>query len=216
MPGHIAVNPVTNQIYVSTLNEIGNGPIVNVAVIDGSTNSITATVSIPQLISTLAVCGLGEKCGLRITYENSPGNATMAAINGATNTVTATLRVGYNDNTFALKRNDEYHPYVPDAHGNQMYVIDGATLAITTAIPWPNTLTTTGLAINPVTNTIYVTGYLSSSLVVQAMNGATNTICQHPQIHPSPSYEGLMVNSVTNQVWQVSSPRELSTAQPTP
>ena len=203
---HIAVNPVTNQIYVSTLNEIGNGAIVNVTVIDGSTNAITATVSIPQLISTLAVDSVRNV--IYAMYENSPGNATMAAIDGATNTVTATLQVGYNDNTFALNETTNTI-YVPDAHGNQMYVIDGATLAITTAIPWPNTLTTTGLAINPVTNTIYVTGYLSSSLVVQAMNGATNTITASITDPSSPSYEGLMVNSVTNQVWQVSSPAEV-------
>ena len=206
----IAVNPVTNQIYVSTLSgPVGNGVTGNVVAIDGSTNSIKATVSVPALIAQMGVDTVRNL--IYVIYSTGSGNfnpSTVAAIDGTTNTVTATVVVGINDGHFALNETTNTI-YVPDTHFNVMYVIDGATETLTATLPWPNALTTAGLAINPVTNTIYVTGNSNNSIVVQAMDGATNTITASITDPSSPSYEGLLVNGVTNKVWQVSSPAEV-------
>ena len=198
----VVVNPATDQIYISALNEIGNGAVVDVLVIDGSTNAITTTISIPQIIGSLAVDTTRNV--IYAMYENAPGNATVAAIDGSTNAVTATVQVGYNDNSFALNETTNTI-YVPDPHGNQLYGIDGATLAITTTIPWPDTLLSNGLAVNPVTNTIYVTSN-NGSYVVQAVNGVTNTITASISDPYYPAFQGLMANSVTNKIWQISNP----------
>ena len=206
----IAVNSVTNQIYVSTLSgPVGNGVTGNVVSIDGSTNSIIATVSMPALISQMGVDTVRNL--LYVIYSTGSGNfnpSTVAAIDGATNTVTATVLVGINDGHFALNEKTNTI-YVPDTHFNVMYVVDGATETLAATLSWPNTLTSTGLVVNPVTNTIYVTGNSNNSIVVQAMDGATNTITASITDPSSPSYEGLLVNSVTNKVWQVSSPVEV-------
>ena len=62
-----------------------------------------------------------------------------------------------------------------------------------------------GLAINPVTNTIYVTSN-NGSYVVQAVNGVTNTITASISDPYYPAFQGLMANSVTNKIWQISNP----------
>ena len=104
---HIVVNPATNQVYVSALNEIGNGAVVDVLVIDGSTNAITTTISIPQIIGSMAVDTTRNV--IYAMYENGSGKrATVAAINGSTHAVTGTVQVGYNDNSFALNETTEY------------------------------------------------------------------------------------------------------------
>jgi len=208
---HIAVNSVTNKIYVSTLSAIGNGATVNVRVIDGATNTITASVSLPLLVGTLAVDSVSDV--IYAIYSNPPGNGTLAAIDGATNTVTGTIQVGYNDNTFALNGTTNTI-YVPDAHGNQIYVINGATLAITTTVPGttaPVAVNASGLAVNPVTNLIYVTVYNNNTAAgaVQVMDGSTNTLTSNISIPPTSGPFGLgqlLANSTTNKIWMVASP----------
>lgn len=208
---HIAVNPVTNKIYVSTLSAIGNGATVNVRVIDGATNTITASVSLPLLVGTLAVDSVSDV--IYAIYSNPPGNGTLAAIDGATNTVTGTIQVGYNDNTFALNGTTN-SIYVPDAHGNQIYVIDGATLTITTTVPGttaPVAVNASGLAVNPVTNLIYVTVYNNNTAAgaVQVMDGSTNTLTTNISVPPTSGPFGLgqlLANSVTNKIWMAASP----------
>ncbi len=209
LPGgatYIAVNPVTNKIYVSILNgPVGNGVTGSVVVIDGSTNSITATVSMPALIAHIGVDTMRNL--IYVIYSTGSGNfnpSSLAAIDGATNTVAATVVLGINEVFFALNETTNTI-YVPDPHFNHLYVVDGATFAVTSNIAWPDTLYGFGLAINPVTNTIYVPGSNSSGPVVDVMNGTTNNITASITV-PFLSTGGLLVNSVTNKIWEVSTP----------
>lgn len=203
---HVAVNPVTNQIYVSTLSGIGNGVAANVRVIDGATNTITATISIPAIISSLVVDTTRNL--VYAMHVDEPGTASIAVIDGATNTVTATITVGYNDTTLALDETTNTL-YVPDAHGAQIYVIDGATDTVTTTVPIPNALQPYYLTVNPATNTIYATAYNTNNGAgsVQVMDGSTNTLTTNFSV---PSALGqLLANSVTNKIWQAASPVEI-------
>jgi DNA-binding beta-propeller fold protein YncE len=191
--GDIAVNPVTNQIFVSDLN--------NVAVIDGSTNAITANISVPQGISSLAVDTTRNV--VWVMYGPGSGNSTLAAIDGATNAVTATVVVGYGDTAFALNTTTNTI-YVPDAHGTQLYVIAGATVTITATVKWPNALSSSGLAIDPVTDTIYVPASNMNSGLVDVMDGSTNTITTSISVPTPQAPIELLVNSVTNEIWVIS------------
>jgi len=202
---YIAVNPVTNKVYVVTVNQIGNGATGNVAVIDGSTNSITATLPMPALVAHMAVDTVRNVT--YVIYSVGSGNfnsSTLAAIDGATNTIT-TIGVGINDTFFALNQTTNTL-YVPDLHFNQLYVVSGATDTVTATIAWPDNLYGFGLAINPVTNTIYVPATNSSGPLVDVMNGSTNTITAGIPVSTFLSSPGLLVNSVTNKIWDISSP----------
>ena len=194
----IAVNSVTNQIYVADGD--------NLTVIDGSSNAITTNVSVPDGITCLAVDTV--KNVIWALYGVSGSDSTLAQINGASNTVTATVQVGESDTSFALNTTTN-KLYVPDAHGNQLYVIDGAAVAVTDTIAWPNTINGGAPAINPVTNTIYVNscgGNVFIACVVydlSVLNGVTNAVTASVGI-PSPG--PLLVDSVTNQIVVESSP----------
>lgn len=188
----IAVNPVTNQVYVGEQDEV--------AVIDGATNAITANISVAQAVSSLAVDTGGNV--IWALYGASGSDSTLAQIDGATNTIAKTVQVGSNDNAFALNTATNTI-YVSDAAGQQMYVIDGATVAITRTIAWPNTMSGAGLAINPVTNTIYepsCSGDVYQPCIVfdvAVLDGTTNTITASVQV---PSLGYVLVDSVTNSI----------------
>lgn len=189
----IAVNPVTNQIYVSDAD--------NLSVIDGATNTIKANVSVPQGISSLAVDSAANV--VYVLYGTTGSNSTLAAISGATNTVTTTVQVGTNDTSFAVNTTTNTI-YVPDVHGIQMYVIDGATVTITATVKWPDALSSFGLAINPVTNKVYVPASNANGGLVDVLDGSTNTISANISVPTPQTPIGLLVNSVTNEIWVLS------------
>jgi len=203
LANRIAVNPGTNQIYVETESEIGNGAAIGVAVINGATNTITANIPL-QGGGNFAVDTVRNV--IYVMYNPGLADDTLIAISGTTNAVTGTVPVGYQDAGFSLNETTNTI-YVPDAHGSQIYVIDGATLSITATVPWPNSLYDYGLAVNPVTNTVYAYNSNSNGTFLSAMDGSTNTITGN---FSDPSYlsgyGSLLVNSVTNKIWQPGSP----------
>ncbi len=194
----IAVNSTTNNVYVADGDDL--------TVVDGASNTITTNVSVPQAISSLAVDSTRNV--IWALYGASGSNSTLAQINGTTNTATATVQVGVSDTSLALNATTN-KLYVPDAKGNQLYVVDGATIAVTDTIAWPNTINGGTPAVNPATNTIYLNscgGNVFIGCVVydlSVLNGATNTVTTSVGI-PSPG--SLLVDSVANQVLVESTP----------
>jgi YVTN family beta-propeller protein len=85
VPLAVAVDPVTNAIYVS--NEGSN----NVTVINGATNNVTAAVSAGTQPYAVAINSVTNTI-----YVANYNSATVTVIDGATNTVTATVAVGTN------------------------------------------------------------------------------------------------------------------------
>jgi Bacterial Ig-like domain (group 3)/Abnormal spindle-like microcephaly-assoc'd, ASPM-SPD-2-Hydin len=186
----IAVNPVTNQIYVSGLDFVW--------VIDGSTNSIAASIAIPQQGGALAVDTTRNVTW--VIYGTSGSNSSLAEIDGATNAITGTVQVGQSDNSFAFNATTN-NLYVPDAHGNQMYVIDGATDAITTTVKWTDTLAGSGVAVNAVTNTIYASASNNSGGLVDVLDGTSNAITASISLSDPAAPGQLLVNGGTNTIW---------------
>jgi YVTN family beta-propeller protein len=127
----VAVNPLTNTIYVT------NGHSNTVSVIDGQTNAVTATIAVPG------------------PY---PADPEGVAVDPTTDTI-----------------------YVANQYSDTVSVIDGQTNAVTANIsvghcsaPGYCTSYPLGVAVDPTTDTVYVTDHLSNK--VQAINGLTNTV----------------------------------------
>ncbi len=162
-PESIAVNPVTNSVYVA--NHSGS-----VTVIDGASNSITRTIA-------------------------NPGAANLAGGAMAVNSTTNKIYV-----TFGLSNQIVTPNPVPP--GN-VAVIDGVS-NVATLIQDPNAVAPVAVAVNPVTNKIYVANRGNSSLsnngnitVIDGTTNATTTIADPGAIGPT----AVAVNTATNKIY---------------
>ena len=161
-PDDIAVDPMTDTIYVATIT--GSGPDL-VSVFNGATCNATDASACDQTPSTVAVGSSGD----------APNNSSLnLAVNQATNTI-------YAANVFNFGG-------PPPFLGNSVYVINGATCdaanttgcgqtpATVTLAPNPpigsNPL---GIAVDQATNTIYTANIADGEYpgTVSVINGAT-------------------------------------------
>ena len=163
-PIAVAVNPATTMIYVANYGSN------NVSVIAGATNTIVAAVTDPSAQGPTAV---GANPVTNTIYVanygvNSDFSSAVTVINGADNSVTS-LSDAYASEPYAVAVNPVTNKiYVPDynsaqvsegVYENFVEVIDGATNTITDVfIPTPNA-DPVAVAVNPVTNMIYVADY---------------------------------------------------------
>jgi YVTN family beta-propeller protein len=212
------VNSVTNQIYVP--NNCGNDVSCRtksgtLTVIDGVSNTVTATVtvgsgpvqavvnSITNKIYVPNPCGNDPSCGFPYT------TGTVTVIDGATNNPTS-VNVGIYPHALAVNSvtNEIYVANHcgddPGCGGATMTVIDGATLgtidvAIGGHYPY-------AVAVNSVTNKIYVPSDCYSDPSCQgAPNGTVSVIdgatLAYTSVAAGVYPEGLAVNSVTNRIY---------------
>ncbi len=159
-PNAVAVNPVTNKIYVA------NGSSNNVTVIDGATNALTtlAAGTGPRAVAINPVTN-------KIYVVNQSSN-NVTVIDGATNALT-TLAAGTQPNAVAVNPVTN-KIYVSNSGGANVTVIDGATNALTAlaagTVPF-------AVAINPVANKIYVANQSSNNVTV--IDAAPTTSTNH-------------------------------------
>lgn len=205
-PSAVAVNEMTNQIYVA------NAPSNSVTVIDGATNALT-TVTDPNAAGPvlLAVNATTNKI-----YVVNWGSLNVTVIDGASNsttTVAGPIQSRGFDNAAALAgmainavTNQIYvatshsHLILDGEHagqdvcddGSNVTVIDGASSAVTNVSvgPCPQ-----GIAVNPVTNTVFVA--LGGSVAV--IDGATNAVTT-----VAVGGASFAVNSATNKIYVTS------------
>ncbi|MGZ4520350.1 MAG: YncE family protein, partial [Mycobacteriaceae bacterium] len=148
-PTAVAVNPVTDKIYVA------NKGSKNVTVIDGATNT-TTTVTAGFTPYAVAVNPVTDKI-----YVANYGIGTVTVIDGATNT-TSTVTTGFTPSGVAANPVTD-KIYVTNNGSDTVTVIDGATNTTTTVTagttPW-------AVAVNPVTNEVYVTNLDSNTVMV--------------------------------------------------
>src|SRR5258708_6566762 len=178
LPEDVAVNPLTNTIYVA--NREDN----TVSAIDGMTNTVTATIQVGVWPSLIAVNPVTNT----IYVANDYGE-TVSVIAGATNVVIRTIpNVPRDQSLYALTVN----PATNLLYGlglDSISVIDGKTNTIATTIgirkfdqlaPTPITL---GLAVDPTSNTIYVadTTYGGTYAHISVIDGRTNALTSYVQ-----------------------------------
>lgn len=161
-PGPIVVNPVTNKIYVGFLATIrGNSTVV---VIDGATNQVTK-VAVPASPYALAVNTVTNKVYVADYYGGK-----VTAIDGFTNQ-TVTVQVGLNPVSVAVNPETNM-TYLGNWNSAEATIIDGATNA-TTKVPISGKSEGHSIAVNTVTNKIYIGSYAQSKRV-SVVDGLTN------------------------------------------
>jgi len=214
-PSAIAVNPVTNKIYVANCIPPsggigGRGTPGTVTVIDGETNTTTTVpagicpiaVAVNPVTNKIYIANFGHRS---ITCGSCFDFGSVTVIDGATNAgVTITdpnakfpQAVAVNSATNKI--------YVANNFSDNVTVLDGATNA-TTTLTDPNAHFPFAVAVNSTTNKIYVAN--QGGLVVLGTNpgnvtvvdGATNaitTVADPNAFAP----DSLAVNSVTNKIY---------------
>jgi YVTN family beta-propeller protein len=214
----LAVNPTTNKVYVANgfcALLAGCSNPGNVTVIDGTTNS-TTTISDPNAIfpNSVAVNTVTNK--IYVANEGdypAPNHGNVTVIDGTTNSVTtltdsnALAPVGVAVNQTANKI------YVADANDSALTgnggvtVIDGATNSLSFVSAGPNSHILHAVALDSVTNTIYVTSEgcfqddpCRNPGSITVINGATNAVTTviNPSAH---NPEGVAVNEVNNKIY---------------
>ena len=156
----VAVNPVTNKVYISNT---GSG---TVTVLDGITGD-TSTVNVGGVPDAIAVNPVTNKI-----YVTNANNLGVAVIDGASNAFTI-LAIPAGDVSRAIAVNpvtNKIYVVNTNSNGNVM-VIDGATNN-TVIVTDPNANNPYAVAINSLTNKIYVANRSSNNLTV--LDGASN------------------------------------------
>ena len=182
-PYGVAVNPSTNTVYVA--NDVDS----SVSVINGSTNTVTATVSVGNSPIAVAV-----NPSTNTVYVANANSNSVSVINASTNTVTAAVSVGSYPNSVAVNPSTNT-VYVANAGDNSVSVINGTTNTVSSTVsvggnPY-------GVAVNPSTNTVYVANYFDKS--VSVINGMTNTVSSTVSVGSYPI--AVAVNPSTNTVY---------------
>jgi len=178
-PAAMAVNAVTNKIYVA--NQLDG----TVSVIDGATNATTTLVT-GSTPFALAVNPVTNKI-----YVANFGSNNVTVIDGATHSTT-TVATGTGPRAVAVNPATN-KIYVANLDSNNVTVIDGATNGTITvgagSAPF-------ALAVNPVTNKIYVANDFSGN--VTAIDGATNSTTT---VGAGTGPNAVAVNPVTNKIY---------------
>jgi YVTN family beta-propeller protein len=180
-PYAVAVNPVTNMVYVANYDS------GDVTVIDGATNAAT---TVPVGTNP---CAVGANWATNKIYVANFNSQGVTVIDGASN-ATTTVAMGSNPQAIAVNPVTNL-VYVTNTGYSTVTVINGATNA--TAVV-PVGAGPTGIAVNTVTNMIYVASPGGASGTVTAIDGATNVTTTVPAgSYPS----AIAVNPVTNQIY---------------
>jgi DNA-binding beta-propeller fold protein YncE len=181
-PGAVAVNQVTNKIYVACRND----STFSVMVIGGATND-TTRVSMDRYADALAVNPVTNK-----VYAAHYDTTNVTVIDGATN-ATTTVAVGWSAIYMAVNSVTNKIYVVRSGYRN-VVVIDGATND-TISVP---AIKPGILAVNPVTNKVYVPNG-SSEYELTVIDGATNDTTL---VYTGRENAGAVtVNPVTNKIY---------------
>ncbi|TAN19863.1 MAG: YncE family protein [Actinomycetota bacterium] len=158
-PFGVAYDSANNDIYVA--NEYSS----DVSVIDGSTNTVIATVPVggPRAVAY-------DSANHDIYVTNEIFN-NISVIDGSTNTVIATVPVG--DNPYAVTYDSANNDiYVANEYSSDVSIIDGSTNTVIATVPvgrYPD-----GVAYDSANNDIYVTNKIFNDILI--ISGSTNTV----------------------------------------
>ncbi|MGA3210861.1 MAG: beta-propeller fold lactonase family protein [Terriglobales bacterium] len=192
-PVALAVDPLTNSIYVSNCGPGGGldyceagSAAGSIAVIDGATNTVRATVSDAGDPHAVAVNPVTHKI-----YVGNFGSNNVTVIDGATNAA-APLAAGTNPNAVAANPATNT-VYVANGESNDVTVISAS--GSTTTLPAGTN--PVAVAVNPVTDTVYVANQGSNN--VTEIDGATNTVTGTVTAGTAPV--AVTVNPLTGMVY---------------
>jgi YVTN family beta-propeller protein len=139
-------------------------------VIDGSTNRVVATITGMTFPYGIAIDSATNK----VYVSNLKGNA-VSVIDGATNQVIATIAVGADPAGVRINSTANLL-YVANNLGGTISVIDTTSNTVTNTFPLPNAAAPIVVALDPITNRLFVTDAVFQSVyVLDASSGALLT-----------------------------------------
>ena len=189
-PRLIAINPITNMIYVGNH---GNGAGTTLAVINGSLTASFRTYlwgMDPTVLQwTPSPTGF--------TPANDTSN-TVSVVNGSTNTVIATVPVGLLPRNIAVNIVTNLI-YVSNSGSNTVSVIDGVTNELIRTIPVGDT--PRGLSVNPLSNQVYLANLGGNSFSV--IDGAADNVLSTIAVGQGPGSTAF--DSTVNRAYVVNS-----------
>ena len=186
-PGAIAVNPVTNKIYVA------NRGSANVSEFDGATNTYIATIAVGTSPESIAINSVTNTI---YVANHSSNNVTV--INGMTNAPATVTDTNANAPETVAVNPVTNTAYVGNFGSGNITVIVGSTH--TTTISDPNGITgIASVAVNPVTNQVFTANYSGN---VSVFSGTTWVVTI-----ATPSLENsIAIDTVSNTVYAASQP----------
>lgn len=179
----VGVNPATNTIYVSD----GAG---HLNVVSGSTDSVTATIPVPDHMQAVLVNEVTNRIYLMCNFFF--GNI-LTVVDGATNTEITTVNSATVPSGFDVDRGTD-KIYVSSFSGGPIAVIDGATNAVSTIDNGGRAVSR--IVVNPVTHKVYAANFQANS--VSVIDGDTNALALVP-VGATPVSIG--VDPVTNRIY---------------
>jgi DNA-binding beta-propeller fold protein YncE len=165
----VAVNPITNTVYVVAPN---NGAVTdNLGVINGSTDTLSKTVSVPSGSLFVAVDYLANRVYVAGCNESlNPSPCTVTVINGKNNATLSTIPVtttpGFGLTGIVVNPLDG-RVYVANGSDGVVNVINGYTAKIIGSINMQGNQPV-AIAINPILNRLYVPFGTDLTAVVDA------------------------------------------------
>jgi YVTN family beta-propeller protein len=171
-PSGVAVNPNTDRIYASLNTSTGFA----VAVIDGSSNTVIDTITVPQAFVITTNIANGRVYTAGCNFAQNPFTCGVTVIDGATDTVITNIplkaiteNIGIQGIAVNPKTN---RIYVSDDNNLKVQVIDGYTNTVIAHIPMDQQQFL-GLAVDTSTNQIVAA--IDGDLLA-VINGSTNAI----------------------------------------
>jgi large repetitive protein len=192
-PRSIAVDPDTGMVYVDNSHDD------SVSVINGATNSVTATITGLTSRATDSINGVAVDPVTDMVYVGiyeGGGISGVAAINGLTNTVTGTITGsgGYPESVAVDPATNTVYEACGSFLPYTLLVINAATNSLSSTIPQPDT--PEAIAVDPATDMFYVANYGET---VTTYSGATDAVSGTVNVGGL-SY-GLAVNPDTDTVY---------------
>ncbi len=183
---YVAVDPVTNRIYTADSDN-------TVRVIDGGSNSVTATIAFSDVLEELAVDATRNL--IYVAVAGVP--PTIGVIDGTTNAVVNTFTLSTARTLAGLAVDPQLNQiYATDNQKLEMFIVNGATGSVTVTIGLPG-------AMNP----MYAVLGAGHQVVVSDsatgriffINGVTRTLSGSVELPYGPW--GMASNPVTKEVY---------------
>ena len=202
IPEKIAVNPTTNNVYVTGKYSD------NVYVINALTDSLTNSIKIGEVGRTIPVIAVNQDTNF--IYVANAENNTVSVIDGYTNTVFKTISVGNHPIDIAVNPNRNVI-YVANAENATVSVISGSTNTVFKTISVDNNSTflgnyPTGIAVNPKTNLVYISYVINDNIDV--IDELTFNVIKKFEGFHNPS--NIEINSETGKVYLTESLGDLT------
>jgi len=166
----LAVDATTDKVYVAASDVTAGNSASGVYVIDGATNTVTATVAEPIGV---AVGGIAVDSATNTVYVANPGARQVTVIDGAKNTITTTVDTGVGTlpNSVAVDESSDV-VWVTDTNGS-VTAINGVTNTISNVVSLAGG-EPLSVAVNEATDTVYVADFRNADVAV--IDGKTGTL----------------------------------------